>query len=206
MRKNGKIVKCAFCGKEIYKSNYLLKLRSVFYCSRNCANKSQQVPINFTIENEYIKFSLFDKNLKEYICYIDLEFKHLLSRSWFICFQNKNKSFNIVDNKRNKLHRIITDCPKGLVVDHINGNTLDNRKCNLRICTIQENNQNKFKTLSNTGFRGVHYDKLKNMYIAYVSVKNKRYSKHFPFSEIGLKQAIEFSKYLRAKYLPFSII
>ena len=45
-----------------------------------------------------------------------------------------------------RLHRIIMNCPSNMVVDHINGNKLDNRKCNLRICTIEENSQNKIKT------------------------------------------------------------
>lgn len=37
------------------------------------------------------------------------------------------------------LHRFITSCPEGMVVDHINGNGLDNRKINLRVVTFEEN-------------------------------------------------------------------
>jgi hypothetical protein len=43
------------------------------------------------------------------------------------------------------MHRMIMQPPKGMVVDHINGNGLDNRRCNLRICTRQENAQNRRK-------------------------------------------------------------
>lgn len=40
------------------------------------------------------------------------------------------------------LHRLVTDCPKGLVVDHLNHNRADNRKENLKICTLQDNRKN----------------------------------------------------------------
>ena len=47
---------------------------------------------------------------------------------------------NVNGNRRKiYMHRQIMNCPKGMEVDHINGNTLDNRKANLRIVTKAEN-------------------------------------------------------------------
>ena len=54
------------------------------------------------------------------------------------------------------LHRLILDAPPGKHVDHINGDTLDNRKCNLRLCSIRENLLNRGPNKNNTsGYKGV---------------------------------------------------
>lgn len=61
------------------------------------------------------------------------------------------------------LWREITKCPEGMTVDHVNGNRLDNRRCNLRVCSHKENNWNKGAERRNaTGFRGVFFCKPNN--------------------------------------------
>ena len=55
-----------------------------------------------------------------------------------------------------KMHRILMNPPEKMTVDHINGNGLDNRKENLRICTVSENKCNSGKTRANSsGYKGV---------------------------------------------------
>jgi len=56
--------------------------------------------------------------------------------------------------KRFYLHRVLTDAPKGFVVDHTNGNPSDNRRENLRICSIKDNARNRAK--SKTGILSVY--------------------------------------------------
>jgi hypothetical protein len=54
------------------------------------------------------------------------------------------------------MHRLITAAPKGFVVDHINGDILDNRAANLRVCSQSENMKNGSGHADRRGkYRGV---------------------------------------------------
>ena len=62
-----------------------------------------------------------------------------------------------IPGARSKLmHKHILPCLAPFQIDHINGDTLDNRRCNLRIVTFRQNMMNrKLRCDSTSGFRGV---------------------------------------------------
>lgn len=72
------------------------------------------------------------------------------------------------------LSREILNAPKGVFVDHINGDSLDNRKLNLRLSNSFQNNCNR-KPMSNnkSGFKGIYQSKGK--YMARITKNKKRY-------------------------------
>ncbi len=96
----------------------------------------------------------------------------------FIGIRNSTPYATTTINKRTYfLHRLIMNPPKGMVVDHINGDTLDNRRENLRVCTQFENMSNrKTNTNNKFGFKGVNYHKQSGKYRARISVANRRIS------------------------------
>jgi hypothetical protein len=54
------------------------------------------------------------------------------------------------------LYRFIVNAPAGAQVDHINQNTLDNRRCNLRLASIAQNAQNRAaRSTCKSGIKGV---------------------------------------------------
>ena len=70
------------------------------------------------------------------------------------------------------LHRIITGAKDGESVDHINGDGLDNRRSNLRICTHRQNMMNR-KMPKRKYPRGVFKKKDKKKLLAQITVKGK---------------------------------
>ena len=59
------------------------------------------------------------------------------------------------------------------LVDHINRNPMDNRRCNLRTCSNAENLRNSTKSHSASGIRGVTFNKQSGMWMAYIEVNGK---------------------------------
>lgn len=72
------------------------------------------------------------------------------------------------------MHRIIMNAPDNLHIDHINGNRLDNRKCNLRLCTRSQNALNKNKYCGRGPYIGVHFTKRTGKYEAYIKFFGKK--------------------------------
>lgn len=71
------------------------------------------------------------------------------------------------------MHRIIAHSPSDMETDHKNGNTLDNRKENLRICTSAGNNRNRGMNKNNTsGAKGVVWHKYDNKWQAQIWYNN----------------------------------
>jgi hypothetical protein len=78
------------------------------------------------------------------------------------------------------LHRTILNAPNGLVVDHINGDTLDNRSSNLRVVTQSANifNRQGATCISKTGIRGVSKTK-SGSFAGDVKIGKERFRKVF---------------------------
>lgn len=112
-----------------------------------------------------------------------------------ICGQKKSKY----------LHReLFGDIPAGYVVDHINGNVLDNRRCNLRLATKQQNAQNNIGgTKGKSKYPGVSWYSKYGKWRAAISVSGAK--KHVGYYENELSAAKAAKKASIKQYGEFSV-
>ena len=103
------------------------------------------------------------------------------------------------------MHREIINAPAGMQIDHINGNGLDNRKANLRLCNNAQNQQNRRKRSRATSlFKGVGWHD--NRWRARITVNGKqieigRFKSEFLAAEAYDQKAIElFSEFANLNF------
>lgn len=125
---------------------------------------SGEYGIGYTTKKEEFYFDLEDYDLiKDYCWNIDKD-GYVVSS---LIKSDGNKSTV-------KFHRIVTNCPEGMVVDHKYHNNNDNRKENLRICTNAQNGMNsKIKSNNTSGITGVSFDKRNKKWMAHIGINYK---------------------------------
>ena len=96
------------------------------------------------------------------------------------CF-GKTYAIRFVDTPKRgavmvSMHREIMNAPAGLLVDHRNRNTLDNRRGNLRLATYSQNGCNSVidKTKTTSRFLGVHFRKKSGRWAANIRINKKK--------------------------------
>lgn len=104
----------------------------------------------------------------QYAIVDDEDFKELNKHRW-CTYYNKNRDTYIAKRNSKKVNgkqksilmaREIIGAKKGEYVDHKNHDTLDNRKCNLRICTHQQNDMNRLPDKNTSSkYKGVTWER-----------------------------------------------
>jgi hypothetical protein len=122
-----------------------------------------------------------------YVLVDDEDYEWLNKRKWNVFkpshtvnhelyYARRTWYFGKVDGKRVEvgvlMHRLIMGAKDGEIVDHINNNSLDNRKENLRIVTHRENQLNRVQNTTSK-CPGVYFDKSKQRYICMIVINGK---------------------------------
>jgi len=144
--------------------------------------KAHLTPNEMVIHDDFAEIILEDKNRNETgRTKVDLSDLPLLSKyRWAI---KKGKRGTYVSGRRlgsdDKvlLHRVLLDATEDLVVDHWNGDGLDNRRENIKLVSHKENQENQKVYSTNTsGYRGVSWRESEGKWYAYYKDKNMMHS------------------------------
>lgn len=152
------------CGNEVITRGEHLRKGATKSCGciqkrYNTYDLSGVYGIGYTSKGEEFWFDLEDYDLIKNYCW------YLSNNKYIVTGSGKNTKL---------LHRLITSCESNMVVDHINHNTMDNRKYNLRICTQSENIANSQIAINNeSGVTGVSWNPTRNKWESKIMVNRK---------------------------------
>lgn len=109
------------------------------------------------------------------------------------------------ERKTIAMHVHIMKPPKGMRVDHIDGNGLNNQRHNLRVCTNAQNIQNSRKSKANvTGYRGVCWNKEVKKYHAQLTFNYERI--HIGYFSDPAEAAHAYDKVAKERFGEFAVL
>jgi hypothetical protein len=107
----------------------------------------------------------------------DEDYDYLSQWSWYIDAYGYVARVQYVDHSTHRkvhfMHRVIMNPPKGLQVDHINHVKHDNQRSNLRLCTHQQNHQNR-PIRKGKKYKGVYTTKYSLPYRTQITFNGKQ--------------------------------
>lgn len=107
----------------------------------------------------------------------DNDFENVSNYKWYCSSMGYASRTEIKGGKRKEvlMHRFLLNAQKGVEVDHINRNPLDNTRKNLRFCTRSENNHNRGLNRNNSsGYTGIYWHKKAQKWQAQIMLDKKR--------------------------------
>lgn len=190
------------CGTErvVNASTLRSKLSKSCGCLRNELNTIRNSVVNKKY-NEWI----FEDNQVIGICHNNTDCRFIIDIDDYekckdYCWSVHSNGYiiGLINKKTTVISRFIMNPTGNLQVDHINGNRQDNRKCNLRLVTPQQNNMNRGVSTRNTsGVVGVRFNKRYSKWNANITFEGFTYSLGY-YEDIN--DAIEARKQAEIKY------
>jgi hypothetical protein len=109
----------------------------------------------------------------------DKDYPKIKDKRWYGREVRNDRVYYATTSRSESMHKIILGTKKGFVIDHINGNGLDNRRENLRFCSQKQNSRNNRRRKDKkytSKYKGVwkyNYDSGRIGWVAQITVNDK---------------------------------
>ena len=186
-QRKGKELVCDYCGKRFYKAPTQVKYNNHTFCSNECRYLAKRGNNIIYYENNYAYMLLTKGTETKKVLFDKNDVEKVNQYKWHLHYRKKDNRYDCCTNtfgSHNNRHymnmpKFLLDYYGNLTIDHINRNSLDNRRSNLRVVTQFENNQNKGNNKS--GCVGVCWDKNRNKW--HVTYKSKNIGRFDNFQD-----------------------
>jgi len=126
----------------------------------------------------------------------DEDYKLISDYKWCVSKKRNNTFYAVTNTKERKrlyLHRLIMEANKGDEIDHVNHDTLDNRKTNLRFVnpSQQQWNRSKRRNKVTSKYKGVSWYKRYNKWHSKIMFHGKTIHLGYFLSEIDATRAYD---------------
>lgn len=169
---------CSNCGKK-YESKQKQRCKNCF-CCKDCETQfkkgkptREKKRNEIIVKDTYAIIKIKNNIIGNVDCFIDIEdVDKVKDYFWNLKIDNRHPNLTpYVDTRVNKkrifLHRLLVNCPQDKIVDHIDGNPLNNIKTNLKICTQKENTRNHHFA------QNINYNKRDDLYTVSFAINGK---------------------------------
>ena len=136
-----------------------------------------------------------------------VDFKQLKHLPWRMCRVGKNRHWRIVgkvDGREISLARLLKGDPKCMTVDHENRNTLDDRRFNLRACTVGQNNANNAGYTRQGRYKGVQWIEKRKKWIVLAGPRGR--PKFYAVFDSEIEAAMAYNEFAKKTYGPFAYL
>jgi hypothetical protein len=166
------------CGRKYWAKGLCKQHYWRLYAGKDPTHRTRFDKNEIVVKGDIAEIVLYDRHGNEIQrAIIDTaDAQKVMNQKWCCTRSGKSKTIYVINSSTGThLHNVIMPAPKGMIIDHKDGDGLNNRRYNLRPATHANNMQNAKFDKGTSKFKGVHFYKQTKKWRASIAEKHLGY-------------------------------